>query len=220
MSTKDNTTNLLWEGLESIPAFLGLRYEDRASIVDVATRILQPETQVVEYTACQPITGDLIVGEVETNDDAIHVYVDGSYNKDNNLTGAGVVVLSNGKIYKKGFLVETEEEHSWNIDGECHAVLEALKICSGEVEIEDIVLEHKNIIINYDYAGIEKWANREWKAKSKIARHYVQEFDKLVAKYKFNIVFNKVKAHSGDQFNDIADGLAYNIVTMKSPKKV
>jgi ribonuclease HI len=89
-------------------------------------------------------------------DENIQVYVDGSYHKDKNLTGAGVVVLYKENVYKKSFTVPTEEHHSWNIDGECHAVLEALRICSGETPIDNAKIVAKNITINYDYTGIEK----------------------------------------------------------------
>lgn len=143
----------------------------------------------------------------------VQIYVDGSYNKDNNLTSGGVVILYNEKIYKKAFLVPTEEDHSWNIDGECNAVLEALRICAGETDIEGVKIMARDIVINYDYLGIEKWANQEWKVKSKIAKLYVKEFNALVSKYKFNITFNKVKAHTGDQYNEMADSLAYSMVS-------
>lgn len=140
----------------------------------------------------------------------VQVYVDGSYNKEKNLTGAGVVIILGGQVYKKSFVVKTEEGHSWNIDGECHATLEALKICSGETTIEDITISAKNITINYDYMGIEKWATREWKAKSEISKLYTKRFDALVSKYDINVSFNKIKAHTGDEYNEIADGLAYS----------
>jgi ribonuclease H-related protein len=145
------------------------------------------------------------------NENVIQVYVDGSYNKDTDLTGAGVVIIYKDAVYKKSFLVKTEEDHSWNIDGECHAALEAIRICVGESEIEGIKIKENNIVINYDYLGIEKWASYEWKAKSKIARLYVREITDLTLKYKLKITFNKVKSHSGDQYNDMVDGLAYQI---------
>ncbi len=149
-------------------------------------------------------------------DNVIQVYVDGSYNKDNNLTGAGIVLLYGGEIHKKAFIVDTEEDHSWNIDGECHATLEALKICSGEAEIDGKIIVVKNIVLNYDYMGIEKWATGEWKAKSKIAKLYSKEIRSIIDRNKLTVKFNKVKSHSGDTYNDIADGLAYNIT---DPKK-
>ena len=138
----------------------------------------------------------------------VQVYVDGSYNKDNNLTGAGIVIIYKDKVYKKSFVVPTEEDHSWNIDGECHATLKALEICSGEELIEDTKIIAKNININYDYLGIEKWIDGEWKIKSKISRFYSSEFKKIVNRNDLKVTFNKIKSHSGDQYNDIADGLA------------
>jgi ribonuclease HI len=48
------------------------------------------------------------------------------------------------------------------------------------------------------------WATNKWKAESKIATNY-----KSYAKNKLNLVkFKKVKAHSGDEFNELADELA------------
>jgi hypothetical protein len=47
-----------------------------------------------------------------TENNHVSVYVDGSYNKSNNLTGAGIVIIHGDRIYKKAFLVETEENHS------------------------------------------------------------------------------------------------------------
>lgn len=136
------------------------------------------------------------------------VYVDGSYNKDKNLTGAGVVVVLNDEVLKKSFRVETEEGHSWNVNGECHAALESLRICSGISTIQGKTVLSKNVTINYDYEGIEKWITKEWKAKSKIARQYFSSFNDLVEKYDIKVTFNKVKAHSGDIYNEVADKLA------------
>lgn len=141
---------------------------------------------------------------------SINIYVDGSYNKDTNKTGAGVVIiLEDGKVLEKAFPVPIEADHSWNINGECHAVLNALRIVSNEIILEEeIDIKDNNIIINYDYLGIEKWVTREWAAKSKIARLYVSEFTKLVNEHELKVTFNKVKAHSGNEFNDLADKLA------------
>lgn len=150
------------------------------------------------------------VGLIAIDTDAnVQVYVDGSYNKENDTTGAGIVIVINDqKLYKKSFIVPTEKGHSWNIDGECHATLEALRICSGKSLIEDTVIIARNITINYDYMGIEKWITREWKIKSKIAKEYSKEFNELVKAHNINVTFNKIKAHSGDKHNEMADGLA------------
>lgn len=141
----------------------------------------------------------------------IQIYVDGSYNKETNKTGAGIVIIEGQEILKKSILVKTEADHSWNIDGECHAVLEALSIVSGKSIIQGKTINYKDVMINYDYLGIEKWPKKEWATKSKIARHYVSEFNKIVEENNLNVQFNKVKAHSGNEYNDIADELAKEI---------
>lgn len=156
-----------------------------------------------------------MINEKEKVRNSVQIFVDGSYNKDTNLTGAGIIILYNEEILKKAFLVKTEEEHSWNINGECHAVLEALAICVGKELIGDMTIDEKYIVINYDYLGIEKWATGEWKAKSKIAKLYVKEFNNYVSTYGLKVSFNKIKSHSGNEYNDMADKLAYSMTQQK-----
>lgn len=150
----------------------------------------------------------MIYEETEITKRSVHAYVDGSYDRDSDRIGAGIAILYCGNIYTKSFEVPPQLGHAWNIDGECHATIEALRICTGEIDIQDVNIKETDITLNYDYEGIEKWANRKWKIKSNIAKFYVREFDRLVSKYKLNITFNKIKAHSGNPYNDIADSLA------------
>jgi len=49
---------------------------------------------------------------IEPNLDSVEIYVDGSYSKDTDLTGSGIVIIANGIIYKKSFMVPTEDNHS------------------------------------------------------------------------------------------------------------
>lgn len=58
----------------------------------------------------------------------------------------------------------------------------------------------------YDYEGIEKWATGEWEANSAIARAYVYQLQ--FKQDDIEIVFKKVKAHSGNTYNETADKLA------------
>lgn len=88
----------------------------------------------------------------------------------------------------------------------------ALKIFTGEEPIGDEKFESKDITLNYDYVGIEKWATNEWTAKSKISRYYVSEYRRLVREYNLNVTFNKIKAHTGDVFNEMVDDMARVLV--------
>ncbi|MWK60533.1 hypothetical protein GO594_31675, partial [Pseudomonas otitidis] len=64
----------------------------------------------------------------------------------------------------------------------------------------------KSLKIYHDYEGIAKWCTGEWKAKKTGTQEYKNFFDSL--KGKLNVEFIKVKGHSGDEFNDLADRLA------------
>lgn len=62
------------------------------------------------------------------------------------------------------------------------------------------------IEIHYDYNGIERWVTGEWKAKkeeTEIYRDKMRSFFEMI-----DIGFVHVKGHSGDKYNDKADGLA------------
>ena len=63
-----------------------------------------------------------------------------------------------------------------------------------------------NLSIYYDYMGISKWCTGEWKANKKGTIAYRDYYNKI--KTKVNVQFEKVKGHSGDKYNDMADMLA------------
>ena len=88
---------------------------------------------------------------------------------------------------------------SRNIIGEILGVFNALDwaITNG----------YEKIKLYYDYEGLEKWATKEWSAKSETAKMYVY---KLENNYKdlINIEFVKVKGHSNNKYNEKADKLA------------
>ena len=67
------------------------------------------------------------------------------------------------------------------------------------------------LILRYDYEGIEKWSSGEWKAKNVLTKRYV---DFMKDKSNFvQISYQKVKAHSGDYYNEEADRLAKAALT-------
>lgn len=131
-------------------------------------------------------------------------YVDGSYNIKTKEYGYGCVLLEgqsvieqlNGKDHHKDYVSMR------NVAGE---------IKGSEVAIR-YAIEHgySFICIYYDYEGIEKWANQQWKA-NKIGTKAYQQFI-VESRQKIQISFMKVLAHSGDMYNDIADQLAKKAV--------
>ena len=65
---------------------------------------------------------------------------------------------------------------------------------------------YEAVTIYYDYEGIEKWANGIWKANKEGTKRY-QSF--IAEKRKqIRISFQKVTAHTGVTYNEMADQLA------------
>lgn len=126
-------------------------------------------------------------------------YTDGSFDKHTGNYGYGCVIIDeeNG-IYKKTKGGGTDTYNAWNVTGEIQAVKVAI----------NYALQHNydEIIIYYDYAGIEQWANRGWKTNKSVSIEYVRFIDN--ARQSLNIKFVKVKAHTGNKHNEMADMLA------------
>lgn len=132
-------------------------------------------------------------------DDEILAYVDGSYKKDTLEYGYGVVLILKDDIiefYGKG--ENPEVAKSRNVTGELFGSIRAIS--------EAIRLKKKKITVFYDYQGISSWANGEWKCNLPLTIGYrdkIKDFRKEI-----EILFVKVKAHSNDKYNDLADYLA------------
>ena len=90
--------------------------------------------------------------------------------------------------------------------------LTEMRNVAGEIKGSETVLryciEHDVpfVTIYHDYEGVAKWATGEWKAKKPGTIAY-REFCAAAAKY-IRFRFVKVKGHSGDKYNDLADRLA------------
>ena len=135
----------------------------------------------------------------DISEDEIVAYVDGSYKKDTLEYGYGVVLILKDDIielFGKG--EDPEVAKSRNVTGELFGSIRAIS--------EAIKLKKKKITVFYDYQGISSWANGEWKCNLPLTIGYrdkIKEFRKEI-----EILFVKVKAHSNDKYNDLADYLA------------
>lgn len=127
-------------------------------------------------------------------------YVDGSYCKKQKAYGSGVVMLHEGKVIKKYSFKGDDASivGMWNVAGEIKAAEQAM--------IWALRMGFDKLILHYDYEGIEKWCTGAWKAKKEGTQDYAYMYGKV--KQGIEIEFVKVKAHSGDTYNDLADKLA------------
>lgn len=141
----------------------------------------------------------------------VRAYVDGSYSDEYLLYSYGCVILVKGKpeIRLNGIGNDDELLKMRNVAGELEGSKKAI-----EWAYEN---NYSSIEICYDYKGIELWATDVWKTNKAGTKEYKQ----FIKKYseKINIGFLKVKAHSGDKYNEVADMLAKEAIEHQHKKK-
>lgn len=127
----------------------------------------------------------------------IIAYTDGSFNVKNNTAGyAAILTFENGlEKVLSGSITDPQATALRNVAGELQAVLEAVK--AAEAACADLV-------VYYDYEGIEKWVTGEWKAK----KEFTQKYRDAVRGSSVKVEFHKVAAHTGIEYNERADKLA------------
>lgn len=126
-------------------------------------------------------------------------YVDGSYDDTTKSYSYGMVMMvKDDELHFNKKFEKDDMSDMRNVAGEIQGSMAAMQYCLDN--------KIKSISIFYDYEGIEKWCNGDWKAKKEGTQKYV-EFYKNASKY-VDVDFIKVKGHSGDKYNDIADELA------------
>lgn len=135
---------------------------------------------------------------IYSSSDAV-AYVDGCYNKNTNEFSYGVVIFYDGgeehisEKFNDPILAKMQ-----NVAGEIEGSKRAMKFCLDQ--------NIKSVDIFYDYNGIECWCTGEWKTNKPATEEYKRYYDSI--KDLLKVTFIKVKSHSGDTYNELADSLA------------
>lgn len=133
-------------------------------------------------------------------------YVDGSYNIETCEFSFGAVIFVGGEM--KTFSEKFDEPE-----------LASMRNVAGEIMGSEFVMRYclengiKNIAIYYDYEGISAWAEGRWKTNKHGTICYKEFYDSI--KDRISVRFVKVKGHSGDTYNDMADRLAKDALGIK-----
>lgn len=131
----------------------------------------------------------------------LHCYVDGAYstNYPDRYSGAFVIINpETGVVLKTNSGCGTRAIRMRNVAGELSATMRGTQLGLAYAE---------KIIVFYDYQGIEDWITGAWRCKKAETRAYFNFMFKYINPVN-RIQFVKVKAHSGDKYNELADELA------------
>ncbi len=153
----------------------------------------------------EPLSTNMQNDDLET---AI-AYVDGSFDVKSFRYSYGCYILYNGQEYKlNGIGTDNTDDmlNMRNVAGEITGAMTAMRWCVDN----DI----KKLIIVHDYMGISAWANGSWEAKKESTRCYKNFCQNMQAKG-LQITFKKVKGHTGDPGNEMADKLAKEALGIK-----
>lgn len=130
----------------------------------------------------------------------LQIYVDGSYDPNTKVYGYGVVIVKDDNIIDELYGASNDKN------------VAALRNVSGEMigAMKGILYAMKNncktVDLLYDYAGIQKWVDGDWRSKKELTSLYRQYM--LKCSENINILFHKVEAHTGVEYNERADELA------------
>lgn len=137
--------------------------------------------------------------QVEPSVSEITAYVDGSFSSGKSF-GCGCIILKDGEIIAEISKAYEDEE------------LAAMRNVAGEIKASELAMQYAldngytSLSIYHDYQGIASWCLGEWKTNKAGTIAYKQFYDDI--KDKLKVHFIKVKGHSGDEYNEIADRLA------------
>lgn len=132
-------------------------------------------------------------------------YVDGSYHVGTGEFACGAVLFWQGETHTfSQKFTDPELAQMRNVAGEIKGSETVIRWCleQGVPALE----------IHHDYEGIAKWCTGEWKANKEGTKAY-QAFYRQASET-MQIRFVKVKGHSGDTYNDMADRLAKEALGM------
>lgn len=135
----------------------------------------------------------------QCDEHTIIAYVDGSYNGSDTEFSYGMVILDGSEEYRFSKKITDEKLAKMNnVAGEIAGAMAAMEY--------GISHNKKKVIIYHDYEGISKWCLGEWKTNKEGTTAYKKYYDEV--KKSIEIEFVKVKGHSNDKYNDMADELA------------
>ena len=188
-----------WAECENqVKGFKEAKYKKFKTYEEAASFIEEDDIQLEDGTK-----GNLEEGlKLEINDmkdDEAVAYVDGSFSMETKTFSYGVVFFTTeAKEVFSGKDNSQDLAEMRNVAGELCGAMAAMKTSLSKGK--------KTLYLHYDYMGIEESAKGNWKTNKAGTKAYKEYYDSI--KDQLKVVFIKVLAHSGVEYNEEADRLA------------
>lgn len=196
----------------------GAKYKSFPSLEEAERYMSETNTDNLDVEDTTVLSKDILNSQVQKAIEALDkneiiAFVDGSYDVTQEKSAFGAIIFShdgNRDILYKAFTKELGKEFISlrNVAAELEAVKESINWA--------LKYNKFKISIYYDYEGIEKWADGQWKATKAITKEYVRFIQEK--RVLLQIEFVKVPAHEGVKFNEEVDAIAKNALLAKGHK--
>ena len=171
---------------------INIYYSPKNAVFSLKLHELSDRKLVAEVEACWH--GASPEEQALTTTVEYQAYVDGSYI--DGFVGYGAVILHHHQEITRFSDGVTSDVDIRQVAGELAATMHVIDWCQhndvGEIEIL------------YDYEGIEKWATGQWRTNKPATQAYWA----FMRATSVQVTWHKVKSHTGDRWNDVADELA------------
>lgn len=196
---------------KQVTGYKGAEYKSFTSLEEAKYYL---NSTVEQSTTINNPLEDKIIEDL--NNGYIVAFTDGSYDVTNKKYSYGIVFIDsiiNGKANMKFYNGIGPQNNMYaesrNVAGEVLAATVAMTK-ADVLFLKEIALygkSSKKLKIYHDYEGVAKWITGAWKAKTKVSQEYVQAY-KAIADDGLEVVFEHVKGHSNNPYNEKADELA------------
>ncbi len=152
-------------------------------------------------TGARPTAAPVPSSATRRTENAVHIWVDGAclqHGEEPLRFGWAYVVLDGERELhrSKGHTVPAGARRHRNVAAEIQAVLHALTWCRKH----DIAAA----TIYFDYQGLASWPLGKWKTNTPFTQAYVEKVHAMG----MQLTWHKVRAHSGEKYNELVDQLA------------
>ena len=138
------------------------------------------------------------------------IYTDGSYDSGTKVGSCSIVIVQHNCIKKKSGIVKDTTNNQMELIAVLKSLEYGVRKCIRDIEI----ITDSMYVLNGIHTNLETWIQNGWVGCHGEPIKYRSEWEGIkimldsMKENKFNVKFSKVKSHSGNSLNELADSEA------------